>query len=121
MKGHNEHNAFARRLRERRDELGLSQRAIAKRAGLTGGRIGQYETSDGYPHVSKIQQIAEAYELDGFEVYQLVVAGDGDDVRSAAERIPGYVNRLTFALSDYLHTIRVYSTHGSPDPLASPA
>jgi transcriptional regulator with XRE-family HTH domain len=49
--------------RQRRDELGLTQRAIADRLGMTPQAIGLWERSETLPAWNLVDQLAEIYQV----------------------------------------------------------
>jgi transcriptional regulator with XRE-family HTH domain len=59
---------FGDRIRARRDELGLSQEALAHRAGLQRAYIGQLETGMRSPGLETLAKLARALELDAADL-----------------------------------------------------
>lgn len=55
---------FGDRIRSRRDELGLSQEALAHRAGLQRAYIGQLETGMRSPELETLAKLARGLEID---------------------------------------------------------
>ena len=55
---------FGDRVRARRGELGLSQEALAHRAGLQRAYIGQLETGMRSPGLETLAKLAKALEMD---------------------------------------------------------
>jgi len=59
---------FGDRIRSRRDQLGLSQEALAHRAGLQRAYIGQLETGLRSPGLETVAKLARALELDAADL-----------------------------------------------------
>jgi transcriptional regulator with XRE-family HTH domain len=53
---------FGERLAQRRKQLGLSQRELAKRVGIRGPSLAEYETDDTWPSVPTLIALAEALD-----------------------------------------------------------
>lgn len=77
---------LGRRIRERRAELGLSQEALALRAGIHRTYIGSLETGQRNPSLENLCRLADALES---PLTDLVVGLDGLGGREAASsRLP---------------------------------
>jgi transcriptional regulator with XRE-family HTH domain len=61
------------RMRARRLELGLSQRALAKRADVANADVSRFETGMGIPYESQAQRLARVLRLAPQELVELVV------------------------------------------------
>ena len=92
MTGHN--NRFADRLKAAREAQQLSQRELAKQAGLSPGRIGQIEQGDGYPRIPALIKIGAALKVPTDDLFGWIVEDQGNDLRSATRTIPGLLCRL---------------------------
>ena len=92
MTGHN--NRFADRLKAAREAQQLSQRALAKEAGLSPGRIGQLEKGDGYPRIQKLDRFAGALKITRMELLTWIAEDGDNDLPSADRTIPGLLCRL---------------------------
>lgn len=71
-----DHAQLASRLKEAREEQGLSQRALAEEAGLTPSAISQFEAGKREPSFGSIVKLARALELSpsylsGLEEYDI--------------------------------------------------
>lgn len=91
--------ALARLIRRRREELGLSQRALAERAGLSAQVISALETGTiQLPHPLTLQALSQALELPLVElalaVYELPPTTLGTGSEPALQRIIAAYGRL---------------------------
>lgn len=68
---------LAQAVRSRREELGLSQRQLAERAGMTQPGIARFEAGGTTPTIPILERLATALEL------RLTIALDPDERRSA--------------------------------------
>ena len=61
---------FAKALRVKRAELGISQAKLAEKTGLTQGQLSQYERQVSVPSVSTVVKLADAFgcELEDFAI-----------------------------------------------------
>lgn len=62
--------SFGQRLRERREELGLSQAALAERLGVRQSAIGNYETGVSFPREEILLRLFDCLEVDPNYLYQ---------------------------------------------------
>jgi len=53
---------FGERLAQRRKQLGLSQRELAKRIGIRGPSLAEYETDETWPSVPTLIALAQALD-----------------------------------------------------------
>ena len=58
------------RMKERREELGMTQIQLAEKIGVTKGAIGNYETDANSPKASIMYKIFEALQCDANYLYQ---------------------------------------------------
>lgn len=58
------------RIKERREELGITQTELAKRLGVSKGAIGNYETDANSPRASTMYKIFEILQCDANYLYQ---------------------------------------------------
>ncbi len=72
---------FPNRVRELREEQGLSQRALGERVGLTGAAIQRYETGDRQLDLRRAKVIARALDVHVAELLAPAVARTDDEAR----------------------------------------
>jgi transcriptional regulator with XRE-family HTH domain len=106
--------ATGERIRQRRQELGLSLRAVAERAGLSASLLSQVERGRTDPSVGSLRQIATALDLSVHELAgevaapasQLVMARSRDrhlvHLGFQGIAIESFPSRATLALSAYV-------------------
>src|SRR5262245_60161368 len=89
--------SFADRLRRYRERAGLTQEALAERAGLTANAIGALERGERrrpYPHT--MRAIADALDLAGDERAELFTSGAGRADTAPAPAAPPAAPALPF-------------------------
>ncbi len=57
-------NGLGQRLRERREEIGMTQQLLAEHAKLTQSSISMYEQGEAMPSIAALKRIAKALEVD---------------------------------------------------------
>lgn len=100
---------FGKELRRRREEAGLSRRALAKRAGLTPNYIGGIETGKRDPSLSTVVALGKGLSISPGEL----VGGLGKLSPEAIE-----AGRIAEATLPYLHeaVVRFLRSVTSPPP-----
>jgi transcriptional regulator with XRE-family HTH domain len=90
---------FGRRLRALRTLRGLSQEALGERAGVSGKFVGQVERGIGNPSLQTIARLAQAVNVELWELVRFEESrGDGSPRNAArglaaAERVASYLAR----------------------------
>lgn len=74
------------RIKERREELGITQTELAKRLGVSKGAIGNYETDANSPRASTMYKIFEILQCDANYLYQDEIGERDTIVPPAADR-----------------------------------
>lgn len=74
------------RMKERREELGMTQTQLAEKIGVTKGAIGNYETDANSPKASIMYKIFEALQCDANFLYQDEMFDAASVVLPAGER-----------------------------------
>jgi DNA-binding XRE family transcriptional regulator len=83
-------NDFAARLKELREEAGISQYALAKAAGISKQAVNMLERGSNEPSWETVRKLARALKLDvtAFDVGELTVPGFGEDAADEPDDIP---------------------------------
>jgi transcriptional regulator with XRE-family HTH domain len=63
------HDNFRERIRRRRQELGLTQRAVAERMGVTPAFVTQAELGMNIPRLDTVERFAQALNCSSLELY----------------------------------------------------
>ena len=77
--------SFGKRIQERREELGLSQLALAKQLGVSQSTIGNYEAGISFPKEEILLRLFDCLETDPNTLFRDSFRG-GEGVLSAGER-----------------------------------
>lgn len=95
---------LARRIQRLRRRLGLTQEALAERAGVSADTIGRLEQAVGTPSLQTMDRVAEAL---GTTVPVLLARGSSEEfvalVDSLPEREQEYVRVMVRALATHIH------------------
>lgn len=91
--------ALAERMKYRREMLGITQRELAAKVGVTHGAIGLYETGKREPDLHTLQRIAAALQTS-----MSYLLGETDDPEPIRVR------------EEAAHDSRLYDAHLPPDP-----
>ena len=75
------------RLRHVREAAGLSQRVLAKRAGITNSTISLIEANRSNPSVGALKRILDAFPIGLSEFFSVEPEGDGTPFHRAAELV----------------------------------
>lgn len=78
------HDNFRERIRRRRQELGLTQRAVAERMGVTPAFVTQAELGMNIPRLDTVERFAQALNCSSLELL-LQVEAASEPATSAAE------------------------------------
>lgn len=81
-------NGFAARLRAERKKAGLTQEELARRLGVTGSMVAQYESTSDYARIPKLITIARFAEALNIPVSMLLGLPYGEGVRLTRSRYP---------------------------------
>ena len=81
---------FAARLKELREEAGISQYALAKAAGISKQAVNMLERGSNEPSWETVRKLARALRLDvtAFDVGELTVPGFGEDAAEPGDTPP---------------------------------
>ena len=74
------------RIKERREELGITQMELASRLGVSKGAVGNYETDANSPKASIMYKIFSILQCDANYLYQDEIAKCGESEKSDEER-----------------------------------
>ena len=74
------------RIRERRQELGMSRAELAERIGVTSTAVSNYETGYSTPKVDVLFKVFKALDCDANYLYQDDIVDTGTSTLSADER-----------------------------------
>lgn len=60
---------FIQNLKRERNRLGISQAALAEKADLSAGYIGEIESGRKFPSIENVERLAEALEVPAYRLY----------------------------------------------------
>lgn len=74
------------RIKERREELGITQIQLAEQLGLTKGAIGNYETDQNSPKASTLYRVFDVLQCDANYLFQDELGGQNKKVLPEKDR-----------------------------------